>query len=409
MKWIPLFSTNFLGVFNDNLLKNFIGFICIYWVGKGNESFIIMLSTAFLVLPFILVSPYAGYLSKIFLKKKIIFFTKMAEIPIVLFALTGFYFQNLYIVLSAMLLMGLQSTIYSPAKYGMIREIGGSQGISFGTGALEMLTFLGVLFGTFLAGSISDIESKRFFFMALAMVIIAVLGFLASAAIKVKESETILVTKENLNAYSFVVRNFKWYRQNISGLNLIVVGLSTFWLIGSMIQMNLLIHCPQVLNMTNTQTGIIMALVAVSIGLGCWVSGLIARKRLLLGLVPIGGVGLATGLSLIFIINPDKFYFSVLIMLTAFSAGIFKIPLMSWIQVNVEGRKVSDAFAYNNLMNFVFILASAGIFGLAESMLGSRFTFLIVALLAWILVIGITFRLHGVKDSLNQIFRTRKT
>jgi acyl-[acyl-carrier-protein]-phospholipid O-acyltransferase/long-chain-fatty-acid--[acyl-carrier-protein] ligase len=69
-----------------------------------------------------------------------------------LFAVSGFYFANLYMVISAMFLMGLQSTIYSPAKYGLIRDIGGEEGISFGTGTVEMLTFLGVLLGSFLPG-----------------------------------------------------------------------------------------------------------------------------------------------------------------------------------------------------------------------------------------------------------------
>ena len=157
-KWLPLFATNFLGVLNDNFLKNLIAFVGIMWLtSEENKSLVISLASAMMVLPYILFSPIAGRVSKRYPKAKIIKITKITEIPIMLLAAIGFYYHNLATVMTAMFFMGLQSCMYSPAKYGIIRDIGGKEGISFGTGTMEMLTFTAVLIGTYLAGTISDI------------------------------------------------------------------------------------------------------------------------------------------------------------------------------------------------------------------------------------------------------------
>ena len=81
-KWIPLFSTQFLGVLNDNFLKNCIIFVSILWLSKDEEGMVISLASALLVLPFVLFSPLAGRLAQVYSKQKIYEYAKLAEIPI---------------------------------------------------------------------------------------------------------------------------------------------------------------------------------------------------------------------------------------------------------------------------------------------------------------------------------------
>ena len=402
-KWIPLFATNFFGVLNDNLLKILICFISIYWVAEGNASIVIMLATGVMVLPYIIFSPLAGKYAKTKLKHRIIFYTKLAEIPIMLFAWTGFYFENIYIVITGMFLMGLQSTVYSPSKYGLIRDIGGMEGISFGTGAIEMLTFLGVLLGTFFAGLLSDIKTYRLIFILIVVLLVAFTGFFSATKIKADEPEPLGNNMNSVNPVKFIIRMIHWSKKEIPGLNYTVFGLSVFWLIGSLIQMNLLIHCPQTLKMSNTATGIVMALVAVAVALGSLLSGVISKKKVEVGLIPLGGFGLALSISTIFIFNPSKIWFIILMITAAFSAGFFKVPLNAWIQEKVQGRNLGDAIAYNNLINFIFILISAGIFGWVESMFNTRIVFLVIAVLSWFITVFLFFKLKGVKKSVNRL------
>ncbi|OFX57149.1 MAG: hypothetical protein A2046_10500 [Bacteroidetes bacterium GWA2_30_7] len=405
VNWLPLFLSNYLGVFNDNLLKNLICFISIYWVARGNESIIIMLATGFMVLPYILFSPYAGFLAKTLQKQKIVLYAKFAEIPIMIFAFTGFWIENIYIVMIGMFFMGLQSCIYSPSKYGLIREIGGEEKISFGTGMIEMLTFMGVLTGTFIAGVISDIIQNQIWIIFIAFMIISISGYICGLYVKAIESEPLKKSNESLNPISFIIKNYKWSLKNSPELNYVVLGLATFWLVGSMIQMNMLIHCPQNLGLSNTETGVVMALVAISIGLGTWISGLIAKKHVEVGIIPVGGIGLTLSTLIIYIVNPGSYIFTILIMLAAFSAGLLKVPLNAWMQANIKGRKLGDAIAYNNLVDFVFILISAGLFGFLETIFGSRNVFLVITLLSLFLTLFLVIKLKGVKQSFSKVFK----
>ncbi len=399
-KWFPLFSTNFAGVLNDNLLKTLIGFVCVAWLGPDSKATLVSAAAALLVLPYIFLSPWAGKLTKENPKAKIIQWAKLAEMPIMLIATIGFLFSSIYLVLASMLLMGLQSCIYSPSKYGIIRDIGGREGISFGTGAMEMITFVAVLLGTFLGGVISDLDqyfsnpNMELVILCTTIILIAVIGWLTSLGIHPKETEPEDDSEDTLNPFLFPVRWFKWSRQ-IKGLNYTILGLSMFWLIGSMVQMNLYIYCEKYLNLSNTATGSIMALVAIGIGIGCYAAGILSHHKVNTKLIPIGGIGMAITMFVIFISNPGATLFTILIVTFAFFAGLFKIPLNAFMQDRVKGRELGPVLAYNNQMVFVAILFSAGIFSFVEGLFNSRIVFLAVLLITFITTLIAYLKIPG--------------
>jgi len=271
-----------------------------------------------------------------------------------------------------------------------------------------MTTFFGVLLGTFAAGILSDIKENRILWIGASFLILTLSGVVSAINIKAQEPKPLSIHIKPLNFINFIIRKYRWSQRNVQGLNRIVLGLSLFWLVASMIQMNLLIHCPITLGFSNTETGIIMALVAVSIGLGSYVSGVVAKDRVEMGLIPIGGVLFILCIGLIFLINPNGIFFIVLIMLAAFTAGFFKTPLNAWMQVAVKGRKLADAVAYNNLINFIFILLSALIFGITENLLNSRFVFLVVGFISVLMIALLSFRVAGINESIKRILNFKK-
>jgi len=384
---IPLYLTNSFVVFNDNLLKGLISLIAVYWVLAGNESIVIMAATAFMVLPFIIFAPFAGYLSKVLIKRNFVIKLKLLELTICIVAIVGFYLSNIYIVLVAMFMLGLQSNFFSPMKFALVRDIGGEENSSIGTGTLEMTTFFGVLVGTFFAGFITDINKYRLEWIAIVLLLACCIGLVTAILVKAKEPKPLKLKIIPMNFMLFLIRRIKWSRRNAPGLNTVVVGLSFFWMIGSLLQMNLFVHLPITMGLSAFKTGIILASVAVSIGLGSVVSGLIAKKRIAIELIPIGGSLFILTNLLIFILNPEETIFFILISLAAFLSGIFKTPLNAWMQVYVKGRQLGDAIAYNNLMNFIFILVSAGIFALVERFFGSIYVFLVVAVISIIMIL----------------------
>lgn len=399
-KWLPLFITNFLGVLNDNYLKYLVFYISTTWLMKEHESMVLMIAQAAFVLPYIFFSPIAGKLARDHSKARIIQRAKLYEIPIMIIASVGFIMQSVVITMFAIFLMGLQSCLFSPAKYGIIRDIGGKEGIPFGTGAMEMLTFMGVLIGTYVAGITSDISliesmtGYRTLILCAALVLLAVLGWLFSLKISPMETVPDDEDETTLNPFIFLIRSYKWSQQ-IKGLNAVIFGLATFWAIGSLLQLNVVYHCRNTLLLSDSISSTIMALVAIGIGAGCYLTGVISNKKVKMYLVPIGGIGMLICVSLIFILNPPTVLFTVLIVLTAFFAGVFKIPLNAFIQDRVHGRKLGLILAYNNLMLFTFILLSAGIFGVVEKVADSLMVFgavaaitLAITIIAWLKIPG---------------------
>ncbi|MEJ1730125.1 hypothetical protein SMA90_27715, partial [Escherichia coli] len=128
--WWPLLATNFLGVLNDNFLKTLACFIAVLWVGTQYEALLVSMAAGSLVVPYVFLSPLAGRWAVIFNKISVVRIGKLAEIPIMLLASTGFLLHNVWMVMISILLMGVQSCLFSPSKYGLIRDIGGTEHIA---------------------------------------------------------------------------------------------------------------------------------------------------------------------------------------------------------------------------------------------------------------------------------------
>ena len=389
--WFPLFSTNFLTVFNDNLLKWMVCFISIRWVTTVAESTVIAIASAMLVLPFIFLSPLAGKFAVKYEKRKVMIIGKIAEIPIMIIAALGFAFHSIYLVMAGVLLLGIQSSLFSPSKYGLIRDVGGDVGISFGTGTMEMLTFLGVLMGTFLASVIS--EHYNLVLVMSLIIGVAIVGLFTTIMIKADESEPNRNYNESVNPIRFMIHSFK-QAQSIPGLNFVILGLSFFWLVGALLQMDLKVYCPTVLHLTDIQTGIIMVDAAIGIGLGCFITGIISKNTVKISLIPIGALGMILFFSLIYIINPGAILFGVFVFFTAFFSGMFKIPLNAWIQSNVKGRMLGDILAYENICEFGFILFSSLIFFLFDP----KTVFLVLFALTLFIGIILFMKIPGLKE-----------
>lgn len=385
-KWIPLFTTQFFGVLNDNVLKNAIIFISIFWLAKEEQGMVIPIASALLVLPFVLFSPLAGRWSQTKSKQKIFELAKLVEIPIMLIAVFGFFVESIVIVMVAMLLMGVQSALYSPSKYGLIRDVGGVEGVSFGIGTMELLTFVGVLIGQVATGFISDIPSGSVLYVSILMLVLAVAGWISSKKINAVEPMPTTSIKDTVNPVKYIYQSYSWSKST-KGLNYTIFGLGSFWLVASMLQMNIYLHAPGYYGMSNTQTSVVMALIAIGIGTGCWVAGLIAKDRVEIGLVPIGGIALSICLTIFATFDLSPTSFVILLFIAAFFSGFYKVPLNAWIQQRVAGRKLGNILAYNNMVAFLFILISAGIFGLVTSYFDTSAVFLVIAMISWIMTI----------------------
>ena len=364
--WTALFSSNFLGVFNDNLLKNGIIFFAIEWSLPPwmTDSQLITLASAALIFPYLLLSPLAGNITTRISKIRIFRFFKLIEIPIMLLAAFAFWQKDVYLALLSVTLMGIQSCMYSPSKYSLIRDIGGEHKVAFGSGIFETMSFLAILSGTIVASLISD---KADINLLLSLfIIVAIAGYLVTRLIKVNELP-LLNEQATSNPVSFLVQAYK-LAANYPLVNKSIVGASVFWLVGGMLQMNIIIHSQHVYNASNTQTGIVMAVAAIAIALGCTAAAKIAGKGTGRFLIIPGLLVMMVALTLLSLTKPSYNIYVCLIFLVAFAGGFLQVPNMATIQKSNSGRKLGDLIAYLNLTTFIFILIGTLLFSVTTSL-----------------------------------------
>lgn len=378
-KFLPLYATNIFGVMNDNVLKTLVLFIAATWVAPEYKTLVINTAMGALVLPYLFFSPLAGKLPQYYSKLSILRILKILEVPIMFIAIAGFYYKNIYLSIGSIILMGLQSAIYSPSKYGLIKDIGGENGISKGMGGMEAIAFLGMLLGTIIASYMAELENANIYYATL--IGLAFCGIICSYTIKAKEERTFAET--SINPITFLKETSKIVGK-YRGLAHVIHLLSIFWWLSASLQTIIIIYCEDVFNMPSSEIGIILAITAIGITAGCIVGGQMGAKRYMLGYVPTLGMIDAGLLLAIFIFPSSPTGLTILIGLVAFISGMFKIPLDAEIQKRVAQKELNIVLAYFNLVSFIYIFMSSITNIIITYTMPSHYYFLVLALVTGI-------------------------
>ena len=153
-RFLPFFSTQFLGAFNDNLFKFAITLLITYqwqvsWLSPSLAGLVI---GAVFILPFVLFSAVSGQLADHFDKTRILQWVKVLEVLIMSIAFLGFYVHSPILLLFCIFLMGLHSTLFGPAKYAYLPERFNADELLGANALVEAGTFLAILLGNLLGG-----------------------------------------------------------------------------------------------------------------------------------------------------------------------------------------------------------------------------------------------------------------
>ena len=379
--FLPLYVTNFFGTLNDNFLKTLAGFTVIGWIAdEGLKSIAMGVTAGALVLPYILCSPLADRLTAVWAKRRIVRIAKWAELPIMAVAIAGFALKSPWLVVGAVLLMGLQSSLYSPAKYALIRDIGGEGRISTGMGGMEGVSFLGVLAGTVAGAVFADLEVRypEWNLSCICFVAFATLGLTASYTIRAKEELNRAL--HAINPIRYIRRAYRMAGR-YDGLNAVILTLSVFWWGAAMLQMGLLVYgkAENGLNLSATETGALLCAAAVGIVAGQIIAGFVDKRRFLLGATLLTGWIAAALLLVLYFVPMPPVVFGIVLGLLAFDLGFFKLPLDAEIQKVVKGPKLNTMLAYFNQVSFLFMLAASGCYALVSMAFGPKAFLLLFA------------------------------
>lgn len=156
-RFAPLFVVQFLGAFNDNLLKFALLFLAnfgLYAADPGKAEMLATIATGLFILPYFLFSSIAGQIADTHDKAVLVRLVKAAEVGIMIMAIGGFWFESVPVLLVCLFLMGVHSTIFGPVKYSILPQHLSEREIMGGTGLIEAGTFLAILSGQLLGGII---------------------------------------------------------------------------------------------------------------------------------------------------------------------------------------------------------------------------------------------------------------
>ncbi len=165
--------TQLLGAFNDNVFKQSVLLICAAVLVAGVPQDRQPWAQAVFALPFVLFSGIAGYWCDRVSKRSVVVCCKVAEIAVMALATVAFLTlperqpapQGQHAVISAMpwfllvvlFLMGTQSAVFGPAKYGILPEMVRKRDLPAFNGVIQMTTFIAIILGTWLGGLLLDL------------------------------------------------------------------------------------------------------------------------------------------------------------------------------------------------------------------------------------------------------------
>ena len=375
-RFAPFFTTQFLGALNDNVFRNGLLFLIVFQgivIAGMDHSQLANVAGALFILPFLLFSALAGQLADKYEKSLLIRRIKLAEILLMILAAGALWYQSYLGLLCLLFLMGTQSTLFGPVKYAYLPQNLTSEELIGGNGLLEAGTFIAIILGMIIGGLVVAIDPVV---LAACLVGFAVLGYLVSRRVPITRAvDPALQLRWNIWIETWRIIGFS--RENRS-VFLSILGISWFWFFGSAITLQLPAYTLDILRGNEAVSTTLLVSFIVGAGAGSLLCERLSGRRVELGLVPFGSIGLSLFAVDLYLTQPVAVVASAdsvgaflsqpqswrilfdLAMLGAFG-GFYSVPLYALVQQRSRRQHLSRIIAANNIVNSIFMVAAAGI------------------------------------------------
>ena len=368
-RFAPFFWTQFFGAFNNNLLKNALVVMLTYqtarFAGEGSafsgleSGVLVNLAAGLFILPFVLFSATAGQIADKYDKSSLIRAAKGFEILVMALAGLGFVTASLGLLLTALFLAGLQSSLFGPIKYSILPQMLRDAEIVGGNALVESGTFVAILAGTLAGGYLASLAAGAAA-AAVGGVAVALAGFAACWFIPRTGAADPALTIDP-NPVRETWRNFEAIRAN-PVVYRSILGISWFWLYGALFLSQFPDFAKNVLHGGESSVTALLAIFSVGVGLGSLACERLSGRKVEIGLVPFGSIGMTLfGADLYFAstgqLQPMRVYADLL--LSGVFGGLYIVPLYALIQTRTPKSHVSRVVAGNNILNALFMAAGA--------------------------------------------------
>ncbi|GAB1352258.1 acyl-[ACP]--phospholipid O-acyltransferase [Erysipelotrichia bacterium] len=368
-----LITANFFGAFNDNAWKMIVAFLAIRsataGLQPGTQQFenLSQLQTTmtFVVftLPIVIFSLPAGLIADRLSKRSVIVWMKGLEVVLMALATLSLIYPEFVPPLVILGLMGVQTAIFSPAKYGIMPELLPHDRLSKGNAALEMWTFIAIIAGTAAGGFLLDLAGANIWLSGLCLAIFAAIGCIASLGIPhtpVARSEGGFVDTIKGSLQAILADRVIW---------LAVLGSGLFWAIASLLGQDILVYA-KALTLgqpdSDTLSGLPLAFYGIGVGLGSVWAGRLSGRLVEYGLIPLGAIGIGFFTMLFGLIAPGYYLTLAFMAALGVASGLIVVPLNAILQWRSPAERRGGVIALANVFIFAsIVVGSLGAAGLA--------------------------------------------
>ncbi len=373
-RFLPLFVTQLLGAFNDNLYKNAMVLYVVYTVynDEQTETWFSAITTGIFILPFFLLSALSGQLADTRDKAKIIRVVKFCEIIIMLAGAAGLLlaWQRIAVdtvaiplLMLALFAMGVHSTFFGPIKYAILPQHLHREEVLAGTGLVEAGTYIAILLGTILAGWIS-VEAA-----AVCVVLTALVGYISGRQVP-PAPPMIAPTPLDFNVFRSSARLIRETMNN-RRVFLAIIAISFFWTIGAVLFIQFTPLVKNVLHSSKEVASLFLVMFSIGIAIGSLainslLKGTVSAKYSPICVIIMGGFVVAFHLvcrmwqdpadgTLLdtweFLAQPMAIPLLATLLCIAISGGMFVVPLYAFLTTFVEKSQAARTIACNNVVN----------------------------------------------------------
>ncbi|WP_233802351.1 MFS transporter [Paraburkholderia sp. HP33-1] len=400
-RFAPFFWTQFLGAMNDNVFK--IGFTSLVTYQAARFSGVDPKTAAFLIsaifiLPFVLFSATSGQIADKYDKALLTRLVKTFEIAVMLVGGAGFWLHSAPLLYLCTFLMGVHSTVFGPVKYSYLPQHLSKAELVGGNGMVEMGTFVAILVGTIVGGAGAGFAEHGAVVLACACISFALIGRAVSGFVPATPAPQPEL-RINWNPVSETWRNLKLAHENRT-VFLSLLGISWLWFVGATFLASFFNFAKDVLSGDPDVVTVLLATFSIGIGIGSLLCERLSKRRIEVGLVPLGSIGMSVfAIDLFFashalppaghLLSVGEFlarlaHWRVLadLFLLAMFGGFYSVPLYALIQSRSQPSHRARIIAANNILNSLFMIVSALMaMGMTAAGFGIPAIFLVTALL----------------------------
>jgi acyl-[acyl-carrier-protein]-phospholipid O-acyltransferase/long-chain-fatty-acid--[acyl-carrier-protein] ligase len=366
-RFLPLFVTQFIGAFCDNVFKNAFVLLSTFGLARThgwNPAYTVQLIGGLFILPFVLVSGWAGYVSDIWARHLFVRRLKIFEAFVMLGAAVALYTESFYGMWAVIMALGFISALFGPLKYGLLPVYLGEKELVAGNAWFEGGSFIAIVTGMVVGGRAAISASGRNE-VALLLLILGVAGCIATFFLPAAPaSSTATYSPWSVSALGRCTADALRAVYEIPVLWRSILGISWFWGFGAVLLSFLPTYAKDVLH--RDAAGVIQFLLcfAVGVGVGSFLGLFLTKGKIRATYVPLAALAMS-GFVFLWILA-DRYagaHLDIILYVATsgigIAGGIYSVPLYALMQhrspVDQRGRVISA----NNIMNAAFIVVGS--------------------------------------------------